>query len=129
MGLFSFLRSSSQPTPDSFERELVQLELKIQHHQQRLQLISQRQRDFTASITIYSSLCWSIYSTLWYFGCTPSFALLKQDHHPSTLFAFLSNPKFSQSLQLLPIILIPIGLAFLIHVLYKKERKLIENAT
>jgi predicted GIY-YIG superfamily endonuclease len=120
MGLFSFLRSSKQQTPDLFERELEQLELKIQDHQQRLQLISERQRDTTASITLYSCLCWSIYSTLWYFGWSPSFPRRNKQHHAAQ-FAVLSNPKFTQSLQVLPIILIPIGSAFSIYLHVQKK--------
>ncbi|KAI9628514.1 hypothetical protein KEM48_011466 [Puccinia striiformis f. sp. tritici PST-130] len=89
MGLLSFLRSSSQPTPDTFEKELVTLELKIATHQEKLKTIYQRQKSTTSTITIYSSLIWSIYSLIYYFEWIPP---------------------LNHSLELLPIILIPIGL-------------------
>jgi hypothetical protein len=113
MGIFSFLRSSAQPTPDLFEKELVELELKIQKHQDRLKAIDQRQRSTTSTITIYSSLFWAIYSSLWYLGWTPirwtnlNNKLLSRDS--KTLLLLSTNPKFNQALQVLPIILIPIG--------------------
>ncbi|WAQ82618.1 hypothetical protein PtA15_2A935 [Puccinia triticina] len=128
MGLFSFLRPSSQPTPDLFEKELVQLELKISSHQERLKAIDQRQRSTTSTITIYSSLFWSIYTCLWYFGWTP----IKWLHlgnrliSPNSKTLLSTNPKLNQSIQVLPIILIPIGLLsfrWLVQTWYQRKQE------
>ncbi|KAA1118752.1 hypothetical protein PGT21_004558 [Puccinia graminis f. sp. tritici] len=130
MGIFSFLRSSTQPTPDLFEKELVELELKIQKHQDRLKAIDQRQRSTTSTITIYSSLFWAIYSSLWYLGWTPikwtnlNSKLLSPDS--KTLLLLSTNPKFNQALQVLPIILIPIGLIslrWLVQTWYQRKQE------
>lgn len=128
MGIFSFLRSSNQPTPDLFEKELVQLEVKIQNHQERLKLIDQRQRSTTSTITIYSSLFWLIYSSLWYFGWTPPLKWINRNQQilASNRFPFLSDSKFNQSLHVLPIILIPIGLLcfrWLVQAWYQRKQE------
>jgi len=128
MGIFSFLRSSNQPTPDLFEKELVQLEVKIQNHQEKLKLIDQRQRSTTSTITIYSSLFWLIYSSLWYFGWTLPLKWINRNQKilPSSRFPFLSDSKFNQSLQVLPIILIPIGLLcfrWLVQTWYQRKQE------
>lgn len=67
MGLLSFFKlSNPSNAPDAFERELSELELKIERHQDRLQAIKERERSTSSTVTSYSLLFWSLYSFLWY---------------------------------------------------------------
>ncbi|MBW0485830.1 hypothetical protein O181_025545 [Austropuccinia psidii MF-1] len=104
MGILSFFQSRKIPsTPDRFEKELTQLELKIERHQDRLQSIRIRQRSTTSKVTNYSLGFWFIYSILSYLGLGP-FNWLE-------LLSF-KNDNWNHAIQFLPIILIPIALLF-----------------
>lgn len=121
MGLLDLFSSSKSQAahPDLFEKELVQIELKIKDHQERLESINDRSRSTIKSISTHSTLTWLIYSILWYLGWSPlslwfdstknqnrNGAQPTQSKSPIASWNFTLN----QSIQILPILLIPIGL-------------------
>lgn len=109
MGFLSLFKSNKLAnSADAFEKELAELELKIERHQDRLQAIKQRERSTTFNVTSYSLLFWFFYSALWYMGWGWSYWKKSWDsQHQSDL----SN-SWNQILEIGPIILIPIGLIF-----------------
>ncbi|KAG0142435.1 hypothetical protein CROQUDRAFT_662511 [Cronartium quercuum f. sp. fusiforme G11] len=114
MGILSLFKSQTQSnSPDVFEKELSELELKIERHQDRLQAIKERERTTTFVVTTYSLLFWCFYCLLWYLGLgwcywKLSWKYRRLGYHNS------SEPftKLDQILELVPIVLVPIGLMF-----------------
>ncbi|KAH9807920.1 hypothetical protein DFH28DRAFT_1001121 [Melampsora americana] len=109
MGFLSLFKSNKPSnSPDVFEKELSELELKIERHQDRLQAIKQREKSTTFTVTTYSLLFWCLYSAIWYMGW--SWSYWKKSFN-SQQESDQSN-SLNQILEIGPIVLIPIGLIF-----------------
>ncbi|KAI8458479.1 hypothetical protein BY996DRAFT_6846040 [Phakopsora pachyrhizi] len=115
MGIFSFLSPSKRSSPSEiFQKELADLQLRIERHETRLQSIRARERGTTALVTIYSFVFWFVYGCLWYFGWGFNrwinyFRRTTQPGSGSDRIMTNTGSTLSEILEACPIIIIPVA--------------------